>query len=165
MPKRKATKKRPQAAAPTPPAAQHTGGRPEHVPDSKSRSRVTVWAGGGIDQVMIAKALGISRPTLVKHYKPELAIGAATMDGLAISALASAMQRGGKEAVAAAKWWTQSRMGWTERVLIDDEKLRDTPVRVIVELVGDAAADIQIQQPSARTRPGFDPSKAVTLVG
>jgi hypothetical protein len=84
----------------------------------------------------IATSLGISTPTLVKHYRGELRIGKAMMDALAISTLVAAMQRGGKEAVVAAKWWTQARMGWSEKVVMDDGKPGDTPMRIIIELVG-----------------------------
>jgi hypothetical protein len=137
-------------------------GKPTHVPDKASQMRVTVWSGGGIDQALIAQSLGITRPTLVKHYKDELATGKATMDGLAVSALAAAMQRGGKEAVVAAKWWTASRMGWTERVIVDDGKPGDTPMRVVIELMGDAPTD---QHQPAKSRPGFDAANLVQLVG
>ncbi len=146
-----------------PPAKLHGGGKPEHVPTEKTRARVTAWTGGGIDQEQIAAALGVTRRTLAKYYRPELAAGKGTMDGLAISALVLAMQRGGKEAVAAAKWWTQSRMGWTEKLTIDDvSALKDTPMRVIIELVGDpAVADTA----PAKARAGFDADNLVQLVG
>lgn len=153
-----------QSIVAAPPATEPRGpGQPAHVPDDKTRAKVTAWSGGGIELALIAKSLGISDKTLTKHYGPQLATGKATMDGLAISTLALAMQRGGKEAVVAAKWWTQSRMGWTERLLIDDGKPTDAPMRVIIELVGDAPADRETA--TARTRQGFDASNLVDLVG
>lgn len=114
------------------PQAQKRGrGKPLHVPTKESRARVTAWSGGGIEQKMIAASipdptpdkphkLGISVPTLNKHYKTELLIGKTMMDGLAISALGAAMQGGGKQAVAAAKWWTQSRMGWRDTLAVQN---------------------------------------------
>lgn len=116
-------------AAPPPPARKR--GKPQHVPTEKTRARVTAWSGGGIELEMIAASLpnptpdkpdkiGISVPTLTRHYKAELLTGKAMMDGLAISALGAAMQRGGKEAVVAAKWWTQSRMGWRDTLAVQN---------------------------------------------
>jgi hypothetical protein len=157
-----APKPAPERQPALPPKAKRSRGKPLHVPDKASQNRVTVWSGGGIEQELIAQSLGISRPTLVKHYADQLAVGKATMDGLAVSALAAAMQRGGKEAVVAAKWWTQSRMNWVERVVVDDGKPGDTPMRVIVELVGDAPTD---QHQQARTRPTFDATTYVEFVG
>lgn len=160
MPVRKPAPK--SKAAPPPPPPKLRGGKPVHVPDTKSRLRVTAWSGGGIDQAQIARALGMTRRTLSKHYQVELAAGRGTMDGMAVTALAVAMQQGGKEAVAAAKWWTQSRMGWSEKLTIDDGKLADVPMRVIIELVGDpAVADTT----PARTRAGFDVGNIVEFVG
>lgn len=111
-------------------------GRPKHVPNEKGCRRVIAWSGGGIKQDAIAISLGISTPTLVKHYPAELRTGKARMDALAISVLVAAMQRGGKEAVAAAKWWTQARMGWSKMVIMDDGKPGDTLLGIIIELVG-----------------------------
>lgn len=128
---------RKKAAAAPPP--KRRDGRPEHVPDISTRGRVIAWVGGGIEQRLIAKALGIAERTLRRRYKGELMIGKAEMDGMAVATLGKAMQRGGKEAVVAAKWWTQSRMGWHEHVIVDDGKPSDTPMRIIVELVGDPA--------------------------
>lgn len=107
--------------------------------------------------------MGISIKTLIKHYKAELLVGKAMMDGLAISALGTAMSRGGKEAVVAAKWWTQSRMGWTERIIVDDGKPADMPMRVIVELVGEAPP--QVEQAAPRPRVGETVRANVQLVG
>lgn len=134
----------------------------EHVPTPTTQARVTAWAGGGIIQEDIARALGITRRVLARYYKPQLDAGKATIDGLAVSAIVRAMQGTGKESFAAAKWWTQSRMGWTEKLIIDDGKLADVPMRVIIELVGDAPI---IEQGPAKPRLGFDASKHVQLVG
>lgn len=162
MPRKPPPKPKP-APAPASPAPPAHGGKPEHAPTTSTRAKVTAWTGGGIDQAQIARALGIAPRTLSKHYRVELAAGRGTMDGMAITALALAMQRGGKEAVAAAKWWTQSRMGWSEKLTIDDvTALKDTPMRVIIELVGDpAVADTA----PARPRSGFDADNLVQLVG
>jgi hypothetical protein len=96
-----------------------------------------------MEQALIAAALpdptlekpdkvGISIPTMLRHYKTELAIGKAMMDGLAISTLGQAMQRGGKEAVVAAKYWTTCRMGWTEKVAVQNLDQHGNPANAEV---------------------------------
>ena len=139
-------------------------GRPQHVPDDFSKARVMAWSGGGIGQGEIAASLGISRPTLAKHYQQQLDLGKAAIDGLAISTLVSAMQRGGKEAVTAAKWWTQARMGWSEKLLVDDGRPK-VPLRVIIELLGDPAPVTAESTDHRTTRAAFDASRCVRLVG
>lgn len=51
--------------------------RPEHKPTAASKRQVAAAAGGGMRQEDIANALGISVPTLRKHYDNELSAGAA----------------------------------------------------------------------------------------
>ena len=47
--------------------------RPPHVPTKVDRDTVSVMVAGGIGQADIARARGVSEPTLRKHYKEELA--------------------------------------------------------------------------------------------
>jgi hypothetical protein len=151
------------AAAPTPKPRRPKPGQPEHVPTETTQAKVTIWSGGGIDLEAIAVALGISKPTLLKHYALQISVGKVTMDGLAISAIARAMRGDGKESVLAAKFWAVCRMGWTERFIVDDARLRDTPLQITVELVGGAEAPPE-QRQRAKPRLSFDPS-LVDLVG
>ena len=51
--------------------------RPEHKPTAATKRQVSAAAGGGMRQEDIANALGISVPTLRKHYDTELSAGAA----------------------------------------------------------------------------------------
>lgn len=155
----------PRKPQPKPAPAPLARGRPVHDPDEKSRGRVMAWAAGGIDREYIAKGLGISETTLRKHYRGELVIGKAQMDGLAVNTLGLAMQRGGKEAVIAAKFWCQSRMGWSERVIVDDGKAADTPLRVVVEFVGDAPAPRVDQSARTGSRLPDSARQTVQLVG
>ena len=92
---------------------------------------------GGIAQVDIARARGISAVTLRKHYRAELTNGMTALNTVVIIELVKRIKAGEFPAI---KWWTQSRMGWTERIVVDDGKPADIPMRVIVELVGEAAA-------------------------
>lgn len=51
-------------------------GRPEHSPTPALRERVAIAAGAGMPQHEIALAIGVTRPTLAKHYADELGHGA-----------------------------------------------------------------------------------------
>ena len=138
-------------------------GAPPHVPTEKDQARVTAYTGGGIENVQIARMLGISKTTLRKHYKVQLEVGKATIDGVAISALVRAMQQGGKEAVTAAKFWATTQMGYTERLPVEEKKPGDMPMRVVIEFVGDPAPPTINHEP-ARPRVGFN-AGFVDLVG
>ena len=48
------------------------GGRPPFEPTDKQRREVAIAAGGGMTHEQIAAALGISPPTLRKHFPQEL---------------------------------------------------------------------------------------------
>ncbi len=51
------------------------GGRPEHEPTDELRDQVEIAAYMGMNQVQIAAAIGVSKPTLAKHYAEELLNG------------------------------------------------------------------------------------------
>ena len=51
-------------------------GRPQFAPTAIQRRRVAIAAGGGMSHEEMAIALGISRPTLEKHFAFELSHGA-----------------------------------------------------------------------------------------
>jgi hypothetical protein len=60
-----------KAVAPAP--AKRPANRPPHEPTKVDRDTVSVMVAGGIAQDDIARARGISAPTLRKYYKLELA--------------------------------------------------------------------------------------------
>lgn len=132
MPTRRKPPPEPQAA----PARKRGSGQPPHAPTKIDRDTVSVMVAGGIGQEDIARARGISPVTLRKHYRTELTTGATALNTIAIIQHVKRIRAGD---FAAIKWWQQSRMGWSERILVDDGKPADQPIRVIVELVGDAA--------------------------
>ncbi len=141
----------------------HKGGKLPYVPTDKDRTVVRLLCAGGITQDRVALAIGINPRTLVKHFKREIDLGQTEIDCLAVSTLVTAMRGGGKQAVAAAKFWAQTRMGWSERISVDNTRLADTPLRVVIELVGDPAS-VQVEQ-ARQPRPGFNSSDYVQLVG
>jgi hypothetical protein len=52
-------------------------GRPEHEPSEENREKVRVLKAGGMSDAAIAEAIGISVPTLTKHYSLDIEVGSA----------------------------------------------------------------------------------------
>lgn len=52
-------------------------GRPEYAPTDEEREKVRVLKAGGMSREAIAEAIGISEPTLRKHFSLDMEIGAA----------------------------------------------------------------------------------------
>ncbi|HEL4115239.1 TPA: hypothetical protein UM349_000445 [Stenotrophomonas maltophilia] len=73
--------------------------RPAHKPTKATQLKVAVAAGGGMRHEEIANALGITIPTLRKHYATELSSGASLkrMEVLAV-AFRSATKKGNTSA-------------------------------------------------------------------
>jgi hypothetical protein len=160
MPSRKPSPK-PKAAAPSP--TKRPANRPPHEPTKVDRDTVSVMVAGGIAQVDIALARGINVTTLRKYYKKELATGATELSTIAIVAHIKLIKAGDFHAI---KWWQQARMGWTERIVVDDGKPADTPMRVIVELVGEAAPSrVEPSAPRTGSHLSDTTARVVQLVG
>jgi len=146
------------AAAPSP--IKRPAHRPPHQPTKVDRDTVSVMVAGGIAQVDIARARGISTVTLRKHYREELDAGTARLNTMVILEHIKRIKAGDFQAI---KWWEQARMGWSERITVDDRK-PDASLRVIVELVGKAAGP-QIEQSAPRTGLSDAVRRNVQLVG
>jgi DNA invertase Pin-like site-specific DNA recombinase len=52
--------------------AGNKGGRPPHEPTESTRRQVKALAAYGIPQDEIGRVIGVSKPTLEKHYRDEL---------------------------------------------------------------------------------------------
>jgi hypothetical protein len=89
-------------------------GRPEYVPDEQTRKNVTVLAGVGVSHEVIANVVGISRPTLEKHYANELQYGSETANALVAANLFKQATKDDPKCVTAAMFWLKSRAGWNE---------------------------------------------------
>lgn len=171
-------RKPPSTPQPAPPSRGR--GKPLYVPTDKDRLTVRVMVAGGILHNAIADVLGISHVTLRKHFRREIDTASAEIGAQVVSSLITmAIGRPGRPETEnapaqpaippnfnAAKWYSQARMGWTETIKVDDGKPADTPMRVIVELVGEAAAP-RADQSAPRTGPRLpdDIRKNVHLVG
>jgi len=93
--------------------------RPSYEPSAKDRMMVGVMVAGGIDQAAISAVLGISRPTLRKHFRHEID-SASTAANAAVVASLYRMATTGRN-VAAAIYWTKARMGWRERLIVQGD--------------------------------------------
>lgn len=135
-----------------------------HVPTRETRQTVELMTAGGIVQEAIAEYIGIKAiKTFRKYYRREVAIGATKINTLVIGQHIKKIQAGDMRAI---EWWEKARMGWTEKIMVDDGKPADTPMRVIVELVGEAAAP-RVDQSAPRAGPRLpdEVRKNVQLVG
>jgi hypothetical protein len=68
--------------------------RPAFQPTAALRKKVSICAGGGMSHEELALALGISRPTLEKHFALELSVGAYQRRAEVLSAIHRAALKG-----------------------------------------------------------------------
>lgn len=82
-------------------------------PKESDRRLVELCAMGGITQAEIAKAVGVSEPTLRKYFREELDVAYVRANAKVVqSAFEQAVS--GKSA-AMTIFWLKARMGWTEK--------------------------------------------------
>jgi DNA-binding CsgD family transcriptional regulator len=62
-------------------AGNQNSGRKAFNPTDEEREKVRVLKAGGMSNEAIAEAIGISEPTLTKHFSSDLEIGAARVTG------------------------------------------------------------------------------------
>lgn len=100
--------------------------RKAHEPTSESRVEVRTLASLGMPQDEIAAYIGISKPTLAKHYGEELKLSAIKANAnvgkfLYTMASGSALKQGASygECSRAAMFWAKTRMGWRETNNLD----------------------------------------------
>lgn len=85
---------------------------PPHVPRDDQRAVARALASVGVPHEVIAGKLSVDLKTLHRHYGTELEEGTAEANAQVVAALFKAATQG---SVPAAKWWTQTRLGWRER--------------------------------------------------
>ena len=103
--------------------------RPSHAPTDKDRLTVRVMVAGGIDQAAIAGVLGISKPTLRKHYKAEIATAAADAH---MRVHASLFQQAVKGNVGAIVWYEKTRRGFHETMQVEQTGKDGRPIENVV---------------------------------
>lgn len=103
-------------------------GRKPHKPTAEQRKTVEAMAGYGILQTDIGTVVGVSKPTLEKHYRTELDTGAIKANSRVAESLYKNATGGN---VTAQIWWTKARMGWAE--LHKHAGADGGPVHLVVE--------------------------------
>lgn len=90
------------------------GGRPPFEATPRDRMQVSTLAGMGATEEQIAKLIGISEPTLRKHFADELATGHVKANTAVATSLYKQATDTAKPSVAAAIFWLKCRAGWRE---------------------------------------------------
>jgi hypothetical protein len=100
---------------------------PAHKPTDESRREVSALASFGVPQVDIAAYIGVSKPTLAKHYAKELKLSSIKANGnvakfLYSMASGAAIKKGASysDCGRQAMFWAKTRMGWRETTHIDN---------------------------------------------
>lgn len=103
-------------AAKTPAApVKKRAGRPDYVPDDKTRKRVHNMSAAGIPQIRIAEVLGIGTKTLVKYYPKEMDGALEGLADLAVGGLAHALRQKKPWAICFFLKTRFKQYGWSER--------------------------------------------------
>lgn len=89
-------------------------GRPTHKRSDQSAKTIESMAGFGIPVADIARAIGISEPTLRKHYGSELDLGQIKANTQVAQSLFRRAVSDAPNAVTAAIFWLKCRAGWRE---------------------------------------------------
>lgn len=85
---------------------------------------------GGIDQAGIAFVLGISEPTLRRHYKRELANGYASITARIAARQIAKADAGDERAI---EFYLERRGGWIRRDNVEIAAKDDKPFVILVE--------------------------------
>lgn len=88
--------------------------KPHHKPSANTRAQVKKAASLGGTQEVICAMLGITKPTLRKHYREELDLGAAEANMAVAQSLFKMATDKNKPNITAAIFWMKTRAGWTE---------------------------------------------------
>lgn len=93
---------------------KNKGGRPPYQPTDKERAQVKLLAGMGVGTHDIAKVIGMSHPTLHKHFWQELELGHIEANANVAKSLYKQATSETKPNVTAAIFWLKCRAGWRE---------------------------------------------------
>ena len=89
-------------------------GRRPHSPSETARKQVRALAAYGVPQDEIGKVIGVSKPTLEKHYREELDRAALEANARVAESLFRKATGDGSQAVTAAIFWLKTRANWKE---------------------------------------------------
>ena len=88
----------------------------KHEPTSETRTKVSALAGVGTPQDQIALIIGISKNTLIKHYRKELNTAMVMANAQVAQSLYQQAKSGN---TAAAIFWLKCRAGWVDKQAIE----------------------------------------------
>lgn len=100
-------------------------GRPEFKPSRAQRKKVERLVYSGMRQVDIARAIGISKPTLTKHFEEELATGLAKQRAAVVEMLFDSAKDGNVSAMR--KLEEMGRIAGAEAALAAEPDQHATP--------------------------------------
>jgi hypothetical protein len=113
-------------------------GRPAFHPTDRHRGQVDAMTRYGIPVAEIARVLGITKPTLFKHFRDELDVGMtkanaqvgefifSTIVGMPIPERPQVTD--GRARAALAIFWAKSKMGWRETSVTQHEGTNGGPI-------------------------------------
>jgi DNA-binding CsgD family transcriptional regulator len=85
--------------------------RPEYEVTASGKATVQNLAAMGVSQEEIAECLGITRPTLRKHFKRELAVSRTEVHAMAMASIVKGLKNGDAWATT---FYLKCRANWTE---------------------------------------------------
>jgi len=111
---------------------ERKGGRPQFQPTDKDRAAVRSMSAFGIPDYEIAKVIGITPPTLRKHFWQELEVGHIEANAKVAQSLFKKATGDGNQSVQAAIFWLKARAGWRDKApeeVLGKKEQRDIEAR------------------------------------
>ena len=124
--------------------------RPQHQPTETTRAKVRELSGRGLAQADIGRLVGLSVPTLHRHYRDELDSGMAEAN----STVAGHLYRMAETVPAAAIFWLKCRAGWKEKAAIELTGEDGAPVAHHHTLSAESAIGALLEQLAASKATG-----------
>lgn len=93
---------------------KNKGGRPSFAPTQKDREQVKMLAGMGVPDYDICKVVGVSEPTMRKHFFAELETGHILANAQVAQTLFKMATDKEKPNVTACIFWLKTRGRWAE---------------------------------------------------
>ncbi len=95
--------------------AQPGAGRPSFEPTDQQRAQVRLMVAAGVPDYDVAKVIGVSMPTMRKHFWQELEVGHIMANTkVAQTLFRQATDETNPKSVTAAIFWLKCRAGWKE---------------------------------------------------
>lgn len=93
-----------------------------HEPTKAQRQKALTMTMAGIPQTDIARTLGISKPTLHKHYREQLDIGMDEANAMVAGTLYNLCIKGNLGAIV---WWEKTRRGFKDKLELMSRRPQD----------------------------------------